>query len=111
MYVCECMCDGIRSPETEVADSCELPCGCLELNPAPLKEHLVLLTIEPSLQPTESPLLNWPLSVTTESIRTATLASRSCQHHLLHLETVQPLRSMEAIQGQPAANKCRWTDM
>lgn len=25
-------------------DSCELPCGCWELNPGPLEEQLVLLT-------------------------------------------------------------------
>jgi E3 ubiquitin-protein ligase NEDD4 len=33
-----------------VTGSCELPCGCWELNPDPLGEHLVLPTAEPSLQ-------------------------------------------------------------
>jgi hypothetical protein len=31
-------------------DSCELPCGCWELNPGTLEEQPVLLTTEPSLQ-------------------------------------------------------------
>ena len=44
-------CEGIRSLGTGVSDSCELPCGCWELNLGPLKEQLVLLTAEPSLQP------------------------------------------------------------
>ena len=34
-----------------VTDVWELPCGCWELNPGPLKEQPVLLTAEPSLQP------------------------------------------------------------
>ena len=29
----------------------EPPCGCWELNSGPLEEQLMLLTIEPSLQP------------------------------------------------------------
>ena len=32
-------------------DSCELPCGCWELNSRPLEDKPVLLTTEPSLQP------------------------------------------------------------
>jgi len=40
-----------RSPGTGVTDSCELPCGCWELNSGPLQEQLVFLTTEPSLQP------------------------------------------------------------
>lgn len=36
---------------TGVTDHCELPCGCRELNPGPLKERLVRFTGEPSLQP------------------------------------------------------------
>ena len=43
--------EGIRCPRTEVADGCELPCWCQELNPSPLQEQPVLLTTEPSLQP------------------------------------------------------------
>jgi hypothetical protein len=38
-------------PGTEVTYSCELPCGCWKLNPGPLQEQQVFLTIEPSLQP------------------------------------------------------------
>ena len=44
-------CEGIRSPGTGVTDSCELPCGCWELNLCPLGEQPALLTSEPSLQP------------------------------------------------------------
>ena len=42
--------EGIGSPGTGVTDSCELPCGCWELNPGPLEEQSVLLTTGPSLQ-------------------------------------------------------------
>jgi hypothetical protein len=28
-------CEGVISPGTGVSDSCELPCGCRELNPGP----------------------------------------------------------------------------
>jgi hypothetical protein len=38
-------------PGPGVIDSCELPCGCLELNLGPLEEQAVLLTSEPFLQP------------------------------------------------------------
>jgi hypothetical protein len=34
-----------------IMDGCEPPCGCWDLNSGPLKEHSVLLTAEPSLQP------------------------------------------------------------
>jgi hypothetical protein len=36
-----------------IADGCEPPCGCWELNSGPLEEQSVLLIREPSLQPTE----------------------------------------------------------
>jgi hypothetical protein len=32
-------------------DGCKPPCGCWELNSGPLEEQSVLLTAEPSLQP------------------------------------------------------------
>ena len=32
-------------------DGCEPPCGCWDLNSGPSEEQLVLLTTEPSLQP------------------------------------------------------------
>ena len=38
-------------PQYRITDGCELPCGCWELNPGPLEEQLVILTIEQSLQP------------------------------------------------------------
>lgn len=41
----ECMCESVVSPGTGVSDSCELPCGSLELN----SEQTVLLTAESSL--------------------------------------------------------------
>jgi hypothetical protein len=34
-----------------VIDSCELLCGCWDLNPDPLEEQSVPLTTEPSFQP------------------------------------------------------------
>ena len=42
-----CLCEGIRS----WSYSCELPCGCWDLNPGPLEEQAVqsvLLTTEPA---------------------------------------------------------------
>jgi hypothetical protein len=37
-----------------IADGCEPPCGCWELNSGPLEEKPVLLTAESSLQSLES---------------------------------------------------------
>ena len=48
---------GVGFPGTGVIDSCELPCGSWELNPGPLEEQSVLLTIEPFLQPPPLPFL------------------------------------------------------
>jgi hypothetical protein len=36
-----------------IMDGCEPPCGCWDLNLGPSEEQLVLLTTEPSLQPTK----------------------------------------------------------
>jgi hypothetical protein len=51
MHWCfDCMCvlhEGIGSPGIGVIDSCELPCGCWELNLGPLEEQPVLLTTSP----------------------------------------------------------------
>jgi hypothetical protein len=33
-----CVCEAVRSPETGVTDSCELPYGCWESKPGPLQE-------------------------------------------------------------------------
>jgi hypothetical protein len=38
--------EGAWSSEAEVKYGCELPCGCWELNPGPLEEQPVLLTVE-----------------------------------------------------------------
>jgi hypothetical protein len=46
-----CLCEDVRFPETELKDSCKLPCLCWELNPGPLEEQPLLLTTEPSLPP------------------------------------------------------------
>jgi len=46
-----CLCEGADYSETGIPDSCELPCGCWELNLDPLEEQSVLLSTEPSLQP------------------------------------------------------------
>ena len=51
--------DEVRSPGTGVSNSCELPCGCWELNPDTLEEPPVLLTAEPSLQPQSQVFLNF----------------------------------------------------
>ena len=41
-----------RAPEP-ITDRCEPPCGCWELNSGPLEEQAMLLTSEPSLQPSQ----------------------------------------------------------
>ena len=43
-------CQGFMFPGTGVTNSCELSCGCWELNLGPLEEQSVLLTAESSLQ-------------------------------------------------------------
>lgn len=53
--VCVCLVptgpeENIRSLETEVADICELPCGCWESNLGLLEEQPVPSAAEPSLQ-------------------------------------------------------------
>ena len=49
LYVC--LGEGVKSPGTRVAYSCELSCGCWELNRVPLEEQPALLASESSLQP------------------------------------------------------------
>jgi hypothetical protein len=44
----------VRLSDTGVTGSCEMPCGCWELNQDHLEEQSVLLTAEPSLQPWNS---------------------------------------------------------
>jgi hypothetical protein len=43
------LCESAGSFGTGVIDSCELPCGCWEVNPGPLEEQPMLLTDEPCL--------------------------------------------------------------
>lgn len=45
-----CLCEDTRSPRSEDIDSCELPYECWELNPSPLEEQPILLTVKPPLQ-------------------------------------------------------------
>ena len=47
-------CVSVRFPGTRITDSCELLCGCWELNLGPLEEQPVLLTAEPSLSVLDS---------------------------------------------------------
>jgi hypothetical protein len=68
MYVCMYVCMYVSTPllssdtpeevqthqkgaSDHIADGCEPPCGCWNLNSGPLEEQLVLLTTESSLQP------------------------------------------------------------
>jgi hypothetical protein len=46
------LCEGVGSPGNGVTDSCELPCGCWEMNLSPMDEQLMLLTAGPSVSPT-----------------------------------------------------------
>ena len=41
-------------PGTRITDSCELLYSSWKLNPGPLEERLMLLTMDPSLQPASS---------------------------------------------------------
>jgi hypothetical protein len=41
--------EGIEYPGTGLTDSCELSCGCWELNSGPPEEQPVLSTTKPSL--------------------------------------------------------------
>lgn len=43
--------EGVRSPETRVAGSCELPCECWEPTQVLCKSSKALLTAEPFLHP------------------------------------------------------------
>jgi hypothetical protein len=69
-----------RAPDL-IMDGCEPQCGCWDLNSGPLEEQSVLLTTEPSLQPSliilSNPvkwLFNRPLQgVKTRSLRPTAL--------------------------------------
>ena len=45
----------VRSSGIRIIDSCELSCGCLELNLGPLQEQQLILSSEPTLQPPPTP--------------------------------------------------------
>jgi len=51
---CRCLQTHQKKASDLITDGCEPPCGCWELNSGPLEEQSVLLTTEPSLQPTQS---------------------------------------------------------
>ena len=57
-----------------IADVCEPPCGCWELNSGPLEEQSMLLTTEPSLQPRALHLF---LLLCTSSLLLGVIASMS----------------------------------
>ena len=48
---CSCLQTPQKRASDLITDGCEPPCSCWELNPGPLEEQSVLLTTEPSLQP------------------------------------------------------------
>lgn len=52
--------EGIKSPDAEFRDSCELPCGILESNLDSSDKQLVLLTAESSHQPLSAGLTAMP---------------------------------------------------
>jgi hypothetical protein len=51
VFCLQCLPTGQKRASDPIADGCEPPCGCWELNSGPLEEQPVLLTSEPSLQP------------------------------------------------------------
>jgi hypothetical protein len=52
---CSCLQTHQKKASDLIADGCEPPCGCWELNSVPLEEQSGLLTTEPSLQPHSLP--------------------------------------------------------
>ena len=57
---CRCLQTHQKRASDPIADGCEPPCGCWELNSGPLEDQSVLLTTEPSLQP---PLISYTNSM------------------------------------------------
>jgi hypothetical protein len=51
LFTCLVFVEDIGSSRIGITDSCELPCGCWELNSGPLEEQLVFLTAASPLQP------------------------------------------------------------
>lgn len=60
------LCEGARFPGTGLTDSCKLPGGCRDLNPDPLEELPVHLTIEASLQAVKPLLMVSAFQVTRD---------------------------------------------
>jgi hypothetical protein len=48
---CSCLQTHQKRASDPITDGCEPPCGCWDLNSGPSEEQSVLLTTEPSLQP------------------------------------------------------------
>jgi hypothetical protein len=48
---CSCLQTPQKRASDLIADGCETPCGCWDLNSRPSEEQSVLFTAEPSLQP------------------------------------------------------------
>ena len=74
--------------EVGATDSCKLPCGCWELNLAPLEEQPVLLTTKPSLQAKHINLLLYSSAFVCLHVCTShMLASHGSEKRVLnHLE-------------------------
>jgi hypothetical protein len=65
------------TPTCQKLDGCELPCGCWVLNSGPLKKLSVLLTTEPSLQPSiKGFLLGYKLDKEAMNVSEARLICR-----------------------------------
>lgn len=73
------LCEGTRFPGTGLTDSCKLPGGCRDLNPCPLEELPVYLTIEASLQAVKPLLMVSAFQVTRDFMEHSTLS-----HKLTH---------------------------
>ena len=52
---CSCLQTHQKRAPDHITDGCEPPYGRWELNSGPLEEQSVLLTAEPSLQPSSNP--------------------------------------------------------
>jgi len=65
-YAVNCLQSHQKRASDPISHSCEPPCqlrACHDVNSGPLEEHWVLLTIEPSLQPSPSPPFVLPLPI------------------------------------------------
>jgi hypothetical protein len=65
---CSCLQTQQKRASDPITDGCEPPCSCWDLNSGPSEEQSVLLTTEPSLQPSKGHSLSvWGTSKPTAS--------------------------------------------